>query len=162
MSATMDGGGGAGLSVPAAADLAGPVEAAVEDFSELAGLAAQLASIGERGSASEVLALACAALAEAVETAGIQLGGAPRLNVEAVPLHELAGAVGAEGLYRLVRSALSLALGDQGQRHVVESFLEAAGVRGAGELSDSELVGAVLRYLAESAAASLALLGGSG
>ncbi len=127
-------------------------EGAVEEFADLAGLAAAVAEAGAREPALEILGLACAALREAVEASGVDLSKAvlpPTGDV--VPLFELAQGVGADGLYKIASTAISLSQGDPAARSAAERLAEALGVGRLDSLSDEELAATLLGYLAASA-----------
>ncbi|MEB2836953.1 MAG: hypothetical protein GSR80_000445 [Desulfurococcales archaeon] len=146
----VDAGVEAAAGLPVAVEEPLGAEAGLEEFAELAGLAVELLDIGEERTAMEVLALACAALRDAVRATGVEVGEArlpPPGELEVVPITELARAAGAEGLYRLASSAVALAADDPAGRGLVEAFLEAAGVP-VGGLSDRELAATALGYLA--------------
>ncbi|MEB3851692.1 MAG: hypothetical protein LRS49_03825 [Desulfurococcales archaeon] len=145
----------AGSLAPAVAEGA-PCECSgdLDEFADLAGLAASLSEAGSRGPALEVMALACAALRSAVEKAGVDPSNAvvpPPWEV--VPLLQLALAIGAEGLYKWARSAIELATGTASPeaREFAESLAEAAGIPGARSLDDESLGASLLAYLAVAA-----------
>jgi len=135
-------------------DLPDRVQASLEDFADLTGLAVELFEVGERRSAMDILALSCTALRESIEAIRDRLG-TPVLPANVPPITELAKTIGAEGLYRLAFSATALALGDPSARLVLESFLESAGVPGARGLADPDLAASALAYLALSFGAVL-------
>jgi hypothetical protein len=135
-------------------------EGAVEEFAELAGLAAAVAGAGSREPALEILAMACAALREAVEAAGV--GAAPLPAADVVPIFELAGAVGAEGLYAMASTAVRVAAGDEDARPAAERIASALGVPEPSNLSNAELAAAILGYIAAAARAEEAGIAGRG